>query len=56
MSAKERFYDTKWLFENHFKDDETKDMLIRDALDYIEGLEAQVRDLEITIEAMDEEV
>ena len=62
MSIKERFYDTKWYYDNHSKTVKMKNRLILDAVYYIEDLEAQVRDLEaqvrdlkLTVEDADEE-
>lgn len=56
MSIKERFYDTLWFYDNHSKDDETKNTLIRDSFYYIEDLEAQVMNLEAQVMDLEIEV
>ncbi|MBJ6141291.1 hypothetical protein [Staphylococcus aureus] len=45
MTAEERYYDTKWRYENHFKTDEMKEQLIADSHAYIKRLEETNGDL-----------
>lgn len=52
MSHKERYEDTKWRYENHFKDDDTKESLINDADHYIKSLEQEKEELEIKLEEL----
>lgn len=55
MTQEERYYDTKWRFENHFSD-EMKDELIEDSAEYIYYLEQNNRELLLKIEAMEDEI
>ncbi|HEC2148452.1 TPA: hypothetical protein R1940_001333 [Staphylococcus delphini] len=54
MKTEERYYGTKWRYDNHFKDDETKETLINDAGAYINELEEVVYRLKDTIECYKE--
>ncbi|PTJ23449.1 hypothetical protein BU035_12510 [Staphylococcus simulans] len=55
MNQEERYYDTKWRFENHFGD-EMKDNLIKDSAEYIHYLEQNNRELLLKIETMKDEI
>ncbi|WP_181897854.1 hypothetical protein [Staphylococcus felis] len=50
MTHEERYYDTKWRYDNHFKDDEMKGELINDSYHYIQDLESRVYELESELE------
>lgn len=52
MSLQERYKDTKWRYENHFKDDDTKKDLIEDADQYIKSLEQEKEELELKLEEL----
>ncbi|WP_179294227.1 hypothetical protein [Staphylococcus delphini] len=54
MKSNERYYDTKWRYDNHFNDDETKETLIDDAGVYIEELEKELEHLKDALKIIEE--
>lgn len=54
LSAQARYEESKWRYENHFKDEEHGEQLINDAHEYIKDLEERNNDLKTKIEELED--